>query len=259
MKIRVCIPSYRRPEVMTLRYLPFAAVYVDNKDAETYRDLNPEAEIIVCPDGIQGNLCRVRNYLLREEFAHGADAVAILDDDYSGIYYWECNKTVHPVRSDEFLDFLARYSQLAREWGAFFWGINVNPDPQCYRENTPFSTVSYIGGPFQVFLNGNECFYDERLPLKEDYDMTLQQLSRYRIALRLNKYFYRVKQSEQSGGCATYRNLEKEREQLEMLRKKWGGKIIKTDSVDRSHKGKKSKEAVFIDYNPIIKAPIRGV
>lgn len=66
-----------------------------------------------------------------------------------------------------------------------------------------------------MFLRGNECFYDEALPLKEDYDMTLQQLRRHRIALRLNKYFYRVKQSEQVGGCATYRNLDKEREQLE--------------------------------------------
>ena len=137
--------------------------------------------------------------------------------------------------------------------------MNVNYDRQCYRENTPFSTISYIGGPFQVFLRGNECFYDEALPLKEDYDMTLQQLRRHRIALRLNKYFYRVKQSEQVGGCATYRNLDKEREQLETLRRKWGARIVRFDFSDRSHKGVKSRNAVFIDYNPVIKSPIRGV
>ena len=258
MKIRVCVPSYRRPEVLTLRYLPFAAVYVDKSEEGVYRACNPGAEIIACPEGIQGNLCRVRNYIMRSEFANGADVVAILDDDYSGLFYWEGGEE-HKVSSDEFIPFLARYSLLAREWGARFWGVNVNYDRQCYRENTPFSTISYIGGPFQVFLRGNECFYDEALPLKEDYDMTLQQLRRHRIALRLNKYFYRVKQSEQVGGCATYRNLDKEREQLETLRRKWGARIVRFDFSDRSHKGVKSRNAVFIDYNPVIKSPIRGV
>ena len=118
--------------------------------------------------------------------------------------------------------------------------------------------MSYIGGPFQIFLKGNECFYDERLPLKEDYDMTIQQINRYRIALRINKFFYRVQQAEQSGGCAVYRNLEKERQQLELLRKKWGHKIIKMDSQDRSHKGKK-KHGVAFDFNPVIRVPIRGL
>ena len=92
MKIRVCVPSYRRPEVLTLRYLPFAAVYVDKSEEGVYRACNPGAEIIACPEGIQGNLCRVRNYIMRSEFANGADVVAILDDDYSGLFYWEGGK-----------------------------------------------------------------------------------------------------------------------------------------------------------------------
>lgn len=41
MKIRVCVPSYRRPEVLTLRYLPFAAVYVDKSEEGVYRACNP--------------------------------------------------------------------------------------------------------------------------------------------------------------------------------------------------------------------------
>jgi sensor c-di-GMP phosphodiesterase-like protein len=135
--------------------------------------------------------------------------------------------------------------------------VNVSDDKQSYRENAPFSTVSYIGGPFQVFLKGNEIYYDERLPLKEDYDMTLQQLNKYRVVLRANKFFYSVKQSEQAGGCATYRNLEREKKQLEMLQKKWGKKIVRIDNNNRSHNLKKEKTK--IDYNPIIKPPIKGI
>lgn len=258
MNIRICCPSYKRSVVKTLKYLPFCRVFVAPEEFAKYQRTNPDACIIACPAGVQGNLCRVRNYILRSEFASGADVVAILDDDYTGVFYFESRKQVFPVKTGEFIAFIEKYSTLAGEWGARFWGINVNPDPQCYRENVPFSTISYIGGPFQVFLKGNECFYDERLPLKEDYDMTIQQINRYRIALRINKFFYRVQQAEQSGGCAVYRNLEMERIQLELLRKKWGSKIVKMDCQDRSHKGKK-KHGVAFDFNPVIRVPIRGV
>lgn len=64
-----------------------------------------------------------------------------------------------------------------------------------------------------------------------------------------------VKQSEQPGGCATYRNREREEAQLLALQRKWGSGIVK---VDQSNKGKSSKIHRF-DYNPIIKAPIKGV
>lgn len=257
MKISVCAPSYRRPKVLTLEYLPFCRVYVDPDEAEAYRSTNPNADIVICAHGIQGNLCRVRNYILDQEFSTGADVVVIIDDDMSGMFYWE-NRTSHKLENADFIRFIERYSMLAKEWGAYFWGVNCNSDPQIYLEYSPFSTISYVGGPFQVFLSGGECRYDERLPLKEDYDMTLQQLNRYRVVLRVNKYFYQVKQSQQAGGCATYRNLREERRQLELLQKKWGKKIVKFDTSDRSHKCKKNR-AVTFDYNPIIKAPIRGI
>ena len=52
-------------------------------------------------------------------------------------------------------------------------------------------------------------------------------LKHKRKILRVNKFFYEVKQSEQKGGCATYRNFK--------------------------------KNSKRIDYNPIIKAPIKGI
>ena len=57
--------------------------------------------------------------------------------------------------------------------------------------------------------------------------MTIQQLNMERVVLRVNAYHYLCKQSEQKGGCATYRNREREEEQLEAIRKKWGGQLLK--------------------------------
>lgn len=87
MKISVCVPSYRRPRVETLDYLPFVKIYVDNKEYEEYVKNNPDGSIIIsCPDGVQGNVSRIRNYIMDIEFENGADVVCIIDDDMKGFY-----------------------------------------------------------------------------------------------------------------------------------------------------------------------------
>lgn len=261
MNVVFCCPSYKRPKVETLDYIPFCKVYVDGKEYDEYRLANGSADIIRCEDGIQGNLCRVRNYIIRREFSGGADAVAIVDDDMKGLYLWEgdeSNHTIHKrlIKTNELKAFFDKYSYVCGEMGYKYWGANCNQDAMSYRPvYIPFHTNQYIGGPLQVFLKGNECFYDERLPLKEDYDMTLQQCNRYRGCLRLNFLTYDVKQSEQTGGCASYRTMMREKEQFELLRKKWGENIVKED---KSNKGRSDKEHRF-DYNPIIHVPLKGV
>lgn len=259
MNISVCIPSYKRPKVETLAYIPWAKVYVDEGEYEAYKEANPGANIISCAKGIQGNLCRIRNHIMRSEFEAGVEAVIIVDDDMQGLYLWKDggNHTLvsEKIEQDWLMDFLEKYSTICRDLGFKMWGGNCNRDKMSYRTYSPFSFNGYLGGPFQCFIQGNQCFYDERLPLKEDYDMTLQQCNRYRGCLRLNFLTYDVKQSEQAGGCATYRNLDREKEQFLLLQKKWGKDIVKED---KSNKGHSTKQKRF-DYNPIIKVPIRGI
>ena len=235
MKISVNAPSYKRPDdVRTLDYLPFCKIWVDNKEYEEYKKHNPKANIISCPDGVQGNVSRVRNYILKTEFERGMDAVVIVDDDLSCIRRFEFSEMenfgyeTHIITAEEFLPFIEKYSILAKDLGARLWGVNCNCDPMAYRHNTPFSTRSVVLGPFGVFLKGNRCWYDEDLPLKEDYDMSIQQLNMERVVLRVNAYHYLCKQSENKGGCAAYRNRSREEEQLDALRKKWGGQLLRS-------------------------------
>ena len=261
MKISINAPSYKRPNrVKTLDYIPFCKIWVDEGEAEEYRRGNPNAEIVACPKGVQGNLCRVRNYILEQEFKEGADVVLLIDDDLNAIERYEMNDGFaygrRKIETEEVLPFLEKYSRMAMELGAKFWGLNCNSDAMSFRHYTPFSTVAYIGGPFQCFLRGNRCKYDEELPLKEDYDMTLQQLNLERVVLRLNGYHYICEQSTIPGGCASIRNREREEQQMNALIDKWGGKIVKRD---KSNKGKSEKKRVYDDYNPIIKIPIKGV
>jgi hypothetical protein len=262
MKISVCAPSYKRPTgCETPAYLPFVRVYVDPSEAKEYRRANPGVTIVECAKGVQGNLCRVRNHILDRELRAGADVVLIVDDDLEGIYYWQKAAAVKPARirveTKVFLGWVEKYSIMARDIGAFLWGLNVNNDKACYREYTPFSTTAYIGGPFQAIMRGCGLRYDENLPLKEDYDFSLQHLNRYRRTFRVNKAYYMARQSEQRGGCATYRNMEREKAQLLALQEKWGSTIVKIDAGRKAHM-RENKSKGF-DYNPIIHIPIPGV
>lgn len=228
MNISINAPSYHRADrVLTLQYLPSCRIWVDEGEAESYRKMNEGATIIACPEGVQGNLCRVRNYILCEEFKRGMDVVLIIDDDMRAIRRYEMvdgfGYEPHVLTEEEIYVFLEKYSIMAQDVGAKFWGVNCLYDNRAYRHNTPFGFTQYIGGPFQCFLKGNRCWYDENLPLKEDYDMTLQQLNKERVVFRVNSYHYLCDQSKSKGGCATYRNREKEKQQFDLLQIKWGG------------------------------------
>lgn len=263
MKISVNAPSYKRPSaVKTLAYLPFCRIWVDEGEAPEYRKNYPDAEIIACPKGVQGNTGRIRNYILREEFNRGMDVVLMVDDDLTCVERYNVRPGTnygyekHKITTEEFLPMVEKYSVMAKDLGAKLWGMNCNGDARAYRHYTPFSTLSFVGGPFQCFLKGNRCLYDERLPLKEDFDMTLQQLNLERVVLRVNFLHYICDQSKSPGRCAAYRNRDRERQQLDLLRKKWGSKIVQEDAgADDATE----KLRIHDDYNPIIHVPIRGI
>jgi hypothetical protein len=200
-------------------------------------------DIVVCPDEAQGNLCRVRNWIL-DEMMGDYDGLVLMDDDISRIFEYQDTEKVY-MKGEDWMEFCEMMGILCRDANVFFFGINPASDKGSYREHMPFSFTAYIGGPIQGFMKGNRLRYDEGLPLKEDYDMSLQQVQHYGYVLRANWCSLDVKQSEQEGGCSTYRNLEKEKDQFFKLRKKWGSKWVRYDGS--SKRG--------FDYNPIIKFP----
>lgn len=243
--LEIFSPSYGRPDdCITHEYLKELTYVVSEREAEAYRKVHDK--VITVPDEVQGSYARVCNYILEN---NQDKKIVIMDDDISAIRYYE-NREVHTLSEEEVYATFENNARMTDELGAKYWGLNILPDKQAYREYSPFSTVSYCGGPVQGFVY-NDLLFDEDMLLKEDYDMTLQQLNKYRKVLRFNKYHYVAKQSVNVGGCATYRTYEEEKKRTDMLQKKWGDKIVKYDKSDR--KGKN------FDYNPIITPPIKGI
>lgn len=260
MKITICTPSYRKPDLVSVTdYIPKTRLFVCESEIAEYKKKNKGAKFQVCKKGIQGNIARIRNHIVETGFSEGFDAVCMVDDDVQYLGYHENKKRVR-IKKGDFHRWLLKNTVLAKEWGCYLWGVNLNQDKQSYREYTPFSLTSIILAPFCVHLK-NPLRYDERFTLKDDYDFSLQHLNHHRRNLRLNKYFYVSNMagsgSGQTGGTSTYRNLIREQEQIEMLKKKWGDKIVRLDSgKSRSHSTMKKQG---FDINPLIKVPIRGV
>lgn len=246
MRVKFYSPSYRRPELsITQITYPFVRLVVCESQADEYRKNGND--IVVCPDSAQGNLCRVRNWILDNLF-DDCDCIVLLDDDCKGIGYWQ-EQSANNFHDFELEEACENWAQICKEMGYHFWGLNCVADKGAYREYTPYGTFQYIGGPFQAHLATSQIRYDENLPLKEDYDITLQHVQKYGGALRVNYAHYHVKQAEQAGGCATYRNLDYEKAQFWALQKKWGKDVIRRD--------KKSRRT--FDFNPMLKLPLRGV
>jgi len=246
MKIGYFAPSYKRTyKSITQKKYPFVILIVKEDEEEEYKKNGNIVE--TCPNEIQGNIARVRNYIL-DKYKNKFDAIVIIDDDCNKIGYWEKQK-YYIFEPDHLQEFFESMYILTKDFGFKYFGLNCVMDKGAYREHTPFSTNKFIGAPCSMILTDNECRYDEQIPLKEDYDFTLQNLKKYKGALRANYVSYDVKQAKQVGGCANTRNNTEEERQFNLLQKKWGSKIIQKDNTSKRK----------FDFNPILKSPIKGV
>lgn len=269
VKIAVASPSYRRPHCITAHYIKDTRIYIDKSDEKAYREANEGfGEIVVCADGIQGNLPRVRNYILDQEFnVNKADIVVMMDDDVESVGLYAPNTQTgfgyerHKLKTlEEFYDFILYGSILCEEWGFGMWGVSHNDDKMLYRHFTPFYTTVPTVGQFMVFTK-NELRFDESLPLKEDYDMNLQQCNRYRGALMISFAHVIGDFGKLSGGTAIRRNNEREFQQFKQFKKKWGSKIVRgTNTVGHQVQGESKRYVNHYDFShPIVRIPIDGV
>lgn len=244
--MKIYAPSYKRSKgVKTHKILPEVIYCVHQFEAEQYKDFNIE----ILPDDIKGNIARVRNYIKDNLIK---DEGLIIDDDIESIKRWDIKDDKPYTKDIELREFIEQGFNMCKESGAKLWGVNIVGDKGSYREYTPISFTNWISGSFMGFVN-NQCKFDERLPLKEDLDFCLQNFNQYRKVLRFNYVFLQKRDHGNKGGCADYRTIEKEKEQLKLLQKKWGTKIVK---MDTTQKGKKIKT---FDINPVLSVPIKGV
>ncbi len=247
--MKIYAPSYKRANgVKTHKLIPDVIYCVHEFEAHEYIDKGYNVEVM--PDEVGGNIARVRNYI-KDNYIK--DKGLMIDDDIEGLKVWGWDDGLpQAVDVEDIEEFIEQGFNLCEQFGCRLWGINIIGDKGSYREYTPFSLTNTISGSFMGFLN-NELSFDETMPLKEDYDYSIQNANVYRKLLRIN-YAYMIKKDHKNkGGCADYRTVEREKENMKLLQNKWGRKIVKQD------KGNKGKKQTTYDINPVIHIPINGV
>ena len=246
----IYIPSYNRADlVRTYEYLETGHIIVPKSQEKEYKKRYGKA-VITIPDKQDGFVAKKRNAvldLIKENETNGYGWIC--DDDFIAL---KRKKENIKMSGEECLEHFERIQIMAQDMGAMYGGFDYSSDNMKLKDMTPFGLTHTISGSFMGFLN-NELRFDERIPLKEDYDYSIQNCNIYRKVLRINNAYMVKKDHANKGGCAGYRTIEREKEQLKLLQKKWGNKIVKTDVRQRGNKIR------TFDLNPIIRIPIKGI
>ena len=228
--MNIIIPSYKRSRNLPGKeYFHTARYCVPESQSGEYEEVVGKDRVLTLPDAQDGDIAKKRNWILRNV----ERPLIMIDDDVEQIGYFENRhgmkngdhrrKTLDP---ELFLFFCEQSFAICQEFGAKMWGISQNEDNRIYKEFQPLSLSGIILGPFQGHLE-HDLKFDERVGTKDDYDMALQQLQKYHMIMRWNKYHYICAHGNNQGGIVSYRSKAREIEYCEAIMKKWGKKIIK--------------------------------
>ena len=249
--MNIIIPSYKRADCLAgIEYFGEVAKWCIPKSQEVdYLKVLKQEQILSIPDEDDGSIVKKRNWILKNI----ARPLVMIDDDVKSIEYLEQRKEFHcdyrVLPKEQLLRFFQQGFDLAEGFHTALWGIYFKTDSREYKEFQPFSLSNIILGPFQCHSE-HDLLFDERMGTKEDYDMSLQMLNKYKMVLRLNKFAYRCSHGDNKGGIVSYRTMEKEIGWCRAIEKKWGRNVI---SYPREIK----KQAELL--NGKVQVPIQGV
>jgi hypothetical protein len=223
-EIHVAIRSYKRAgRVKTLDVVPWGKIWIPESQLDDYSKYYDQEQLITIPDDQDGNTSRKFNAILDNS---PSKWTLILDDDVTAIGVWDQADHIY-LRPKEIDHLIMMGFILAHELGCRLWGLNQGRDELWYETYKPFNLLAPILGPWTGHLDP-VLRYDERVPMKEDYDFFLQNIRKHRKALRLNKYHYLHDHGSMVGGVVSQRTLDMEESNVLRMREKWGDTVFKS-------------------------------
>jgi len=227
----VAIPSKGRPTgVKTAKILRSAFVFVPAYEEKAYQAAGV-ANVVPVPKEVRG-ITRTRNWIL--DWAKDRDdgaRVVMIDDDVKVQGWVELRATSSKNRT-------MTESEWVREWTVLFdvteqmgfriWGTATQNALRAIYPWKPILERSYITASCMGMLNpadGSGIRFDERFPVKEDYEMGLRCIKEDGGVLAARYVHWSNSHWKDAGGCADYRTQGMELEAIRRLRRMYPGMI----------------------------------
>ena len=228
IEIKIVIPSMGRADrVHATKAIKNATLCVPESDAKAYAEHNPGVPILTHPDSLLG-LTRKRQFILEKCGNHYQ-----IDDDIKYIQrlYTESGEE-NKLDADEAYDVIQYIGNCCKLAGCYLFGLNKDKNPLAYNEFSPIGLTGIINGSVG-FIEGSKLYYNPRAVLSEDYWMAGLNAYIYRMCW-IDKRFGEVATAyaATTGGCASYRTVEQEKQDTLFLRQCFGEAIqIKKDTA----------------------------
>lgn len=219
-KVFVAVISHKRPENMAplKKVIGNFTVFVNRGEMEHYADL--AWKVVTCGD----NICAARNRAIEEAGKYPCIQVS---DDLKRINYvtlpenGKGKRIVVPSTFDDAVDTLVTQLKMC---GYFYGGVALTNNRMNYQGHY-FTTDKLIVNDLICIMPRVRPLNFE-IPLKEDYDMTIQQLLNVGGVVRCEQYLCDFPHRDNQGGANTYRNDNTEGRATELLKAKWGPLIL---------------------------------
>jgi len=118
----------------------------------------------------------------------------------------------------------ARYIEVQmREKGAKLGGVYCTQNEGQAMNSQAVSEEAFILGDLMVIDPESTPRFDEKMSLKEDYDLTAQHLHLYGNVLRSNRVVIQAQHYTNAGGAVADRTAVKEQYNIAVMRHKWPG------------------------------------
>ena len=222
----VAIPSKGRAgSVKTLKVLPSGTLFIPKSEASNYRDIYPDAEIVLVPEDVRG-ITNTRNWILENTDDR---IVGFVDDDVMGGGYWDIGietQTRVPLTQDELTQDWMRLFHVTDDLGYHLWGAETTSRPHTCHPCRPFTWHSYVTASCMGIVNDGIRF-DPEYPVKEDYELSLRCIKEDGGIVGARFLFWKNEHWTGKGGGGDYRTQSMEDEVIKKLMDAYPGYIKK--------------------------------
>jgi hypothetical protein len=249
-EIAIVVPSMGRAGTMHTHtcFVPERLeICVPDAEVVAYKKAYPDIRIVGHPDSVHG-LSAKRQWI----YEKWGDVVMI-DDDIAKVACLEYAVGEKP----RFLDPIAavslcdRLAEEARQFGVYLFGLSSSAVPHYYQARLPFRTWGWVNAGFTGLLKDSKLAYNNSIACSEDYWISALNAYHHRKCL-IDTRFALVDASgsgtmKTEGGMAFVRTEEREKHDLEILRRFFGDAI--------KHRGRMGVAHQIHDYQKTLSVP----